>query len=234
LTIKLGVFLIPPADHPFYRIATGIIGYDVWSRERIPSSLCGDLEAETLARWAGRAPEFGLHCTIAGGDIIYRDEDIPEIQERLAWIAGRTAPFTVTNGRFYDEFPANPRVLVTTFDSADGALQRLHEHVVTTISPLHVSTECRPPRNPNDARAHEIYTRTGESGAFERFLPHWSLLTNLPDDAAWTTARTLIAQRTGLFADDATRTLLVEDVQLVQQQRDGHFAVIGSYGLTGA
>jgi hypothetical protein len=234
VTTKLGVFLIPPPEHSFYRIATDIIGYDIWGRQPVPSLLGDDIDAATLARWAGRAPVFGLHCTIAGGDIVYRDDDIPEIQDRLAWIASRTAPFTVTNGRIDDDFFANPYVVVTTFDSADSALQRLHERVVTTVSPLHVSTECSQPGDRADARAWNLYTRTGETRALERFVPHWSLLTSLPGDPDRVRARELIRRRTGLFSDDTTRTLDVGDVHLVQQSDDGHFAVIGSYQLTGS
>src|SRR5690348_6609074 len=123
----LGVFLIPPAEHPFYRVATSIIGYDVWARQPVRSVLADDLDADTLRAWLGRASEFGLHCTIGGGDISYRDEDVDEIKDRLAWIASRTPPFSLANGRFFDGFPADPRVVVTRFDAADGTLQRLHE-----------------------------------------------------------------------------------------------------------
>jgi hypothetical protein len=230
---QLGVFLIPPPEHPLYRIATGIIGYDIWARQTVQSSLSDDLDQATLRQWTGRASEFGLHCTIAGADIVYRDEDVDEIKDRLAWIAGRTPPFTVTDGRYFDDFPSNPHALVTRLDDRDGELQRLHERVVTMVSPLHVSSFCTPPRDPDDARAWAIYTRTGESGALERFLPHWSLLTSLPDQSAWTLARELISRRTGLFADERTRTLHVDDVHLVRRGDAGSFSVIASFPLTG-
>src|SRR5689334_20105330 len=112
---QLGVFLIPPPAHPFYGVATSIIGYDVWARRTVPSVLADDLDPDTLRAWIGRASEFGLHCTIGGGDIFYRDEDVGEITGRLGWIASRTAPFTLTNGRYFDGFPADPRVIVTAF-----------------------------------------------------------------------------------------------------------------------
>lgn len=230
---RLGVFLIPPPEHPFYQVATGILGYDIWQQRHLTSSLAGHLEPETLTRWLEFAPVFGIHCTIAGAALFYDDADLPEIEERLAWIAGRTAPFTLVNGRFFAEFHGNPRVLVSTFDSPDGAIQRLHRQVVTIVSPLNVGSAYAP-RVPGLAvRPREVYGRTGEPWALELFSPHWSLMTGIPDAAAWTTARDLIVRQTGLFADERTRTLDVADVHLVERHGDGFCTVVRSYPLTG-
>jgi hypothetical protein len=231
---QLGVFLIPPADHPFYQVTTGILGYDVWSQHRLDSSLEDHLHTPTLKLWLGRATTFGIHCTITGGDIFYDDADVPEIEDRLAWLASRTAPFSLVNGRFFDDFHARPGALVTTFDSPDGAIFRLHSQAATLISPLHVSTRCRPAGAEDDDRARLLYIRTGETHALERFSPHWSLLTSLPDDAAWTTARDLIACHTGLFADERNRTLDVTAVQLVTFDGNGYCKVAASFPLTGS
>ena len=231
---RLGVFLIPPPEHSFYRVATAILGYDVWERRRLTSSLAGHLEPDTLERWLGDAAGWGIHCTVTGGSIVYDDADVAEIKTRLGWIAGRTAPFTLRNGRFFDDFHANPHALVTRFDSPDGAVERLHRQAATLISPLHTSTECRPPLADDDDRSRQLYARTGETHALERFSPHWSLMTGLPDGDAWATARDRIARRTGLFADERTRTLDVTDVHLVERPGDGFCSVVASYPLTGS
>jgi hypothetical protein len=231
--VQVGVFLIPPAEHPFYRVVSDILGYDVLARREVPSSLAGHLDPARLRTWLGRAPEFGTHCTITGGDIVYDDADLDEIKARLAWIAGRVRPFTLVNGRFYDDFHAVPKALVTRFDSPDGGIDRLHRLAATIISPLHVDTRCSPPRDPNDARARELYIRTGEAWALERFAPHWTLMSGLPDQAAWEAARELIRSRTGLFADDRTRTLEIADVHLVRHDEDGSCSVAASFPLTG-
>jgi hypothetical protein len=230
---RLGVFLIPPPEHPFYQVTTGILGYDIWERRCLTSSLAGHLDAATLEGWLGRATTYGIHCTITGGDIFYDDADAGEIRERLAWIAGRTAPFSLVNGRFFDDFHARPTALVTTFDSPGGAIDRLHRQAATLISPLHVSTRCRPPRPEDDDQTRLLYTRTGETHALERFSPHWSLLTSLPDDASWQAARELVARHTGLFADEQARTLEVRDVQLVTFDEDGYCNIAASFPLTG-
>lgn len=230
---RLGVFLIPPPEHPFYQITTGILGYDIWAQRRLTSSLAEHLAPETLESWLEFAPVFGIHCTIAGAALLYDDADIPEIEERLAWIAGRTAPFRLVNGRFFDDFHGHPRALVSTFDSPDGAIQRLHRQVATIVSPLSIGSAYAPRVPSLDERPREIYGRTGEPWALELFSPHWSLMTGIPDAAAWTTARDLIARHTGLFADERTRTLDVSDVHLVERHGDGFCTVVGSYSLTG-
>ncbi|MGE3910266.1 MAG: hypothetical protein AB7K36_12985 [Chloroflexota bacterium] len=231
--VQLGVFLVPPADNPFYRVVTGILGYDVWTGERRPSTLTGLLDDATLTRWIGEATKYGLHCTITGGAIDYDEADIGEITERLAWIASRVPPFTLTAGRFYDEFWAVPVGLTGHFESADGGIHRLHRLAATTISPLHTATYCGRPRDPNDARARELFTRFGEAHALERFTPHWTLMSGLPDMDAYSAARDLIAEHTGLFSDDSTRTIEVRDVQLVQRHADGYCFVAASFPLTG-
>jgi hypothetical protein len=201
--VQVGVFLVPPVEHPFYRVVTDILGYDVLARRQVPSSLAGHLDPATLRQWLGRAPEFGTHCTITGGDIVY------------------------------DDFHAMPKALVTRFDSPDGAIDRLHRLAATIVSPLHVDTRCSPPRDPNDARARELYVRTGEARALERFAPHWTLMSGLPDVAAWEAARALIRSRTGLFADEHTRTIEIADIHLVRHEEDGSCNVAASFPLSG-
>jgi hypothetical protein len=231
---ELGVFLIPPPNHPFYTLTSGILGYDIWAQRRLPSTLTPDLDPETAARWLGAATGFGIHCTIAGAALSYDDADIPEIKDRLAWIGTRTAPFTLVNGHFMDQFRANPYVLLTAFDSPDGGIQRLHRQVVTVVSPLHTSSRFASYLPRLNERERELYIRTGEPYVLEEFVPHWSLLTSLPGAEARATVRALISDKLGLFADARTRTLPISDVHLVQRDEEGYCTVIGSFPLSGA
>jgi hypothetical protein len=59
-------------------------------------------------------------------------------------------------------------------------------------------------------------------------------MTGLPDVAAWTRARDLIARHTDLFADEQTRRLSVTDVHLVQRIDDDSCAVVASVPLRGS
>jgi hypothetical protein len=231
---QLGVFLIPPPEHPFYQITSGILGYDIWAQRRLTSSLADHLDPSTLERWLGEAPIFGIHCTLGGAALSYDDADIPEIKERLAWIASRTAPFTLVNGRFFDDFHARPRVLVTTFDSPDAAIQRLHRQVVTTVSPLRIASAYAPRVDRLAERPRELYHRTGEPWVLDLFSPHWSLMTGGLHDASWEHARDLIVRQTGLLADESTRTLQVTDLHLVERPPEGNCFVAASFPLTGS
>jgi hypothetical protein len=231
--IQIGVFLVPPADHPFYQVVTGILGYDIWTRERRPSTLTGVLDDATLAQWLGEAPGYGLHCTITGGAMEYDDADLDEIKERTAWIASRVPPFTLTAGRFYDGFWAAPKALVGRFESEDQTLDRLHRLAATIVSPLYIRTFCRPSGDANDARAQELFVRFGEAWVLERFAPHWTLMSGLPDQDAFQTARAIVAEQIGLYADERTRSLEIRDVQLVQRGDDGLCFVAASFPLTG-
>lgn len=230
---ELGVFLIPPPDYPFYSLTSGILGFDIWEQRRLPSTLTPELDPETAVRWLGVATSFGIHCTIAGAALSYDDADIPEIKDRLAWIGSRTAPFTLVNGRFLDQFRANPYVLLTAFDSPDGGIQRLHRQVVTIVSPLYASSRFASYLPRLNERARELYIRAGEPWVLEEFVPHWSLLTNLPGADARATARSLISEKLGLFADERTRTLPISDMHLVQRDEEGYCTVIGSFPLSG-
>lgn len=226
----LGVFLIPPADHPLYRLGSDLVGYDIRAQRRFTPLLADELGAERCAAWFGAAPTYGLHATLAAGNLTYDDADVEEVRQRLAWIASRTAPFTLVDGRIDDAFHANPHALVATFDSPDGALRALHRRAVTTISPLRVGSGYARAEDRLPERAREIYHRTGEPWALDLFAPHWSLATNLPDSESWATLRELVLRRTGLFADEATRTLRVTDVE---RGDDGFYTIAASYPLTG-
>jgi 2'-5' RNA ligase len=231
----LGVFLIPPAEHPLYRIGSALLGYDVYRGERCTPLLADALDRATLDRWLGEAPRFGLHLTVGGAALSYDAADVGEVKARLAWVASRTAPFTLTNGRIHDTFHANPRALVLTHGSPDGALRRLHRRVVTTVSPLHAASTYARIAGRLSEEARRVYWRTGEPWALELFSPHWTLASGLPDRAAWETLRAAVLRRADPFADAAARTLDVTAVHLVEREpADGYCRVAETYALGGA
>ncbi len=229
----LGVFLIPPRDHPLYELGSALLGYDIWRRRHTTPLLAGVLGEERLRAWLGPAPTYGFHCTIVAGNLGYEAADVPEVRARLAWAAGRLAPFTLVNGRMFDDFHAGHHALVTTFDSPDGALGRLHRQLATLIAPLHSTSGYASRAARLDEAERRNFYRVGEPWALELFSPHWTLASGLPDRAAWEVLREAVLRHTDLFADGRTRSLHVADVHLVERGQDGYYTVAASYPLGG-
>ncbi|MEZ4640938.1 MAG: hypothetical protein R2856_39270 [Caldilineaceae bacterium] len=132
---RYGVYLIPAADHPLFRLGSDFLGYNIWTEEHATPLLADTVGEETIRGWIGNAKVFSFHITIADC-LEYRDEDVDEIHTRLQWIAQRMAPFTLFNGRFFDDFHST-NALTLTYESPDRALQQIHRLVVTLISVLH-------------------------------------------------------------------------------------------------
>ena len=128
---RYGVYLIPSADHPLFRLGSDFLGYNIWAESHSTPLLADTLGEETVRAWIGNAKHFSFHITIADC-LEYRAEDVDEIRTRIQWIAQRMAPFTLTDGRFYDDFHSG-HALTLTYKSPDQALQRLHRLVVTLL-----------------------------------------------------------------------------------------------------
>lgn len=230
---RYGIYLIPGPENALYQLASAHLGYDIWRQKQTTPTLAPVIGEEIIRGWIGRAEIFSFHITIADC-LEYRDEDVAEIYTRLAWIAQRLAPFTVTNGRFFTDFHSGPTALTLTFDSPDGSLHRLHELVVTLVSVLHedspyfghLAEQLDPPLSRNLIRYGAPWVR-------EHFWPHWSLATSVPDQAVWDQLADLLVRHTGLFQDETTRTLPVHAIQLVELGDNGFYTVAASFVLTG-
>ena len=213
---------------------TAVLGYDIRGERQFPSVLADEFDEATLAAWLGPAPTYGIHATVAAGILEFDDRDLGEVDLRLTWLTSRLAPFALEGGRFHDEFPMRPRVLVGTYDSPDGALSRLERQVLTLVSPLRSGSGYNARRNDYDDARRRVLDRHGDPNAAEFFIPHWSLATALPDEAAWLAVRTMIAARTGLFSDPATQSQVVDEVHLVRRGDNGFYAIAESYQLSGS
>lgn len=213
---------------------SAVLAYDIRGERRFTSVLADEFDEATLAAWLGPAPAYGIHATIAAGILEFDERDLGEVDLRLSWLASRLAPFALEGGRFHDAFPMRPRVLVGTYDSPDGALSRLERHVLTLISPLRAGSGYDARRNDYDEGRRRVLDRHGDPNAAEYFIPHWSLATNLPDEAAWLAVRSAIAARTGLFGDPATRAQDVDELHLVRRGDGGFYSIAASYRLRGS
>lgn len=229
---RYGVYLIPSADHPLFRLGSDFLGYNIWTESHATPLLADTLGEETVRAWIGNAKHFSFHITIADC-LEYRNQDVDEIRTRIQWIAQRTAPFTLTDGRFYDEFHAG-HALTLTYKSTDHALQRLHRLVVTLISVLHTSSPYFGHLVKQlEAPLQQNLIRYGAPWVLDQFWPHWSLATSVPGQEAWERLRAETVRVTGLFQTPETHTFTVDSIQLVELKEDGFYKIVGSYPFEG-
>lgn len=229
---RYGVYLIPSADHPLFRLGSDFLGYNIWTESHATPLLADTLGEEAVRAWIGNAKHFSFHITIADC-LEYRAEDVDEIHTRVQWIAQRMDRFTLTDGRFYDEFHAG-HALTLTYKSADQALQRLHRLVVTLISVLHTSSPYFGHLHDKlEAPLQQNLLRYGAPWVLDHFWPHWSLATSVPDTEVWQRLRDETVRVTGLLQTPETRSFTVDSIQLVELKEDGFYKIVGSYPFKG-
>ncbi|MDQ2682496.1 MAG: hypothetical protein M3Y37_03110, partial [Chloroflexota bacterium] len=172
---------MPEPDHPLYQIGTGILGWDLWREQEVtPPDVLRPL-GDDLRAWVGAAHIYGLHATI-GDALDYTVDDLPEIEAELRAIAATATPFTLTGGRIHHGFRSGHRAVVATFDSAEGAVQRLEEQVVTRTNARHrVSPNFGPDLGNYSGLAREHLQQFGSPMVRSLFDLHFSLATSVPN-----------------------------------------------------
>ncbi len=231
----LAVYIIPNEHDILYRAGSSFLGYDIRAERKCAPMLADTLDPVDIESWLGMAPTFGMHATI-GDALDYAEETIPEIILRLEWIASRIPPFTLVNGRFREFVDYSPETLAATFDSPDGAVNRLHYLVTTMINVLYRSSPYYRPRSDQYAPKDKLaYVRYGVPGfrLLDRFNLHFSFATRLPDRQTWEQVHDLTRQRTGLFSRPAHQALMIDSMYLLEQQADRYFRITATFPLIG-
>ena len=118
-SVRFAVYLVPPAEDPYYQLGSAALGYDVRRRrevERLPG---------TRAPWVSKADPFGFHATIV--EAFECDAaSFPAIEEEIRACLGCLAPSStleLSNGRI--ETWDGGEVIVHRFDP-NPALHALH------------------------------------------------------------------------------------------------------------
>lgn len=187
--------------------------------------------ADRVRDWVGPARIYGFHATI-GDALMYPDELVTEIEDRLATIAHDTAPFTLINGRIHDGFRDFPRVLVSTFDSSDRAVNRLEERVVTEVNALHAgSPEFGKRAASYSPLQREQLERYGSPNVRSLFDLHFSLATNVPDVETRRLLCGLFVNELGHFATPDQREIRIDTLYLLEQGTDRLFRIRRTYPL---
>lgn len=229
----LATYIIPPAHHRLYTVGSACMGYDVYTTTLTPPMLVDAHDAAIVESWVDRARIFGLHATL-GDALDFAEETIPEIEARLHWIASRTPPFTLINGRYHDMHRYSQHTLAATFDNPDNTLQPLQERIVTMINVLYRTSPFymkNITRYNDDDRTHVIRYGVPHTRILDRFNLHFSLATGIPDDPTWHYLKDALDRRTGLFHRTEDRTLTVDTIFLLQQGDDGYFRILSKFPL---
>lgn len=118
-SVRFAVYLVPPAEDPYYQLGSAALGYDVRGRRDV-ARLPG-----TRAEWVSKAGPFGFHATIVEafecGPASFPDIE-RELQACLACLSP-SSTLELTNGRI--ETWDGGEVIVHRFDPSP-ALHALH------------------------------------------------------------------------------------------------------------
>ncbi len=231
----LAIYLLPAEDHPLSRIGVECMGYDVRTGERSTPLLADTFGEETILSWVGRARIFGFHATL-GDALQFAEKDVPEIKERLHWIASRIAPFVLRNGRLHPIASYGINSLNLGFDEPSGRLQQLHELVVTMVNVLYQSSPYYGEKIQNyPAQEHTTIIRYGvpDNRLLDRFKLHFALANNLPNKSARERFLSLLAGRHELLVQETHRQMPIDAFYLLEQQADDYFRVVERFALRG-
>ncbi|NJK78707.1 MAG: hypothetical protein HC893_10255 [Chloroflexaceae bacterium] len=231
----LSIYLLPAPESDFYRIGSALLGYDVYSGTHTRPLLAAQYGNDTMQAWIGIARLFGLHATL-GEAVSYAPHDLDELHARMDWIASRTPPFALTNGRFHDSFALRPYSITTTFDDPAGIVAPLHQRIVTMVQVLYDTSPFFAPHLHTFAAADRIaFYRYGAPGyrILQNFSLHFSLASSFPDWRTRQQVHRAMLEETGLFCSATQRTLHIDALYMLEQQPDRHFRPVAAFPLRG-
>jgi len=217
----LAVYITPPKNDPLYRVATQVLGYDIWTGRKAVH--------EPYTYWVGGACKFGFHCTI-GDALVYRDSDIDEIKLRLTSICADITPFSLSNFFLDHEFWAGSELLVMGFHDLSDRLSKLAGLIATTINPLHVDSPYYPKLLPRLSEySEEYFKKYGSPKVLEHYVPHFTLASSIPDEAARAQLVSFIERE--FLAQQVNYLQEIDRIHLVRQKPDEFYEIINSYML---
>ena len=172
------VYLIPVDGTPLYEFGSDVLGYDV--RGNSP----------TLSHWAssvGPASEFGFHLTLADALYLGSRRELDLLIKEIEYISLGFKPFPV----FYswkESFPnANSVALACTDES--GMLESLHLEMLARCYRQAIGSNyslgiAPTDRGPIEGRNKLMVQRYHAPYIMQQFKPHFTLLTNLPQETS--------------------------------------------------
>jgi hypothetical protein len=185
----LAVFVIPPAESVLYRFGSKILGYDIRHGKRIKS---------IWSHFAGRATNYGFHLTV--GDALYfaNKAEVEKATIEVKYILAEMRRFQVSDLEFCPEFPNSTSVALKVTDSS-GSLEALHHEFVHRLYRRALASEYTfnanlADRSGRGERSTLMMTRYKAPYILKEYIPHFTLLSDLPGTGFAEKARDLRVQ----------------------------------------
>ena len=185
--IAFAVYLVPSQGSDLYKFGSQIVRYDVRKREipdvakwyRPPAKL-----RRSLKDAVGAANDFGFHLTVADALYCASREDIRLISEEVRFVAHEFEPFTIQL-TIEKDFPNSKGVALVSQDQS-GSLEALHHEMVARVYRKAIASNyslglAAPDRDQDKERARLMISHYHAPYILQRFKPHFSLLSSVPE-----------------------------------------------------
>lgn len=174
---RFGVFFVPPARSPFFRLGTSVIGYDARRQSTVPEDnfirkQLPDFDIEYIKR----PYKHGIHCTLTAPQTC-RYGDLDSIHYEIERILSCFDPSTVFEMNAKSEFVAfwgkKQQITVLQYE-ANPALLMLHTLLVSQLA-KYITPDSEPAA---PLIAHKFYRikHFNYPFVFDGFTPHFTLL----------------------------------------------------------
>jgi hypothetical protein len=181
------VYVVPPSESDLYRFGSQILRYDVHEKKTPEVAAWFNPLAKLrrpLREAVGAAGEFGFHLTVADALYCANQEDIHLIREEVKFAAQEFDPFTIRL-TIEKDFP-NSKGIALVCQDASGTLEALHHEMVARVYRKAIASNyslelATPDRDQDQERARLMIAHYHAPYILQRFKPHFSLLSNVPE-----------------------------------------------------
>jgi hypothetical protein len=179
--IAAAVYIVPEENDAFYRLGSEILGYDIRKGQIVE---CGRFEK--LRPYVGVASEFGFHATLADALYFATQSEINRVEAELRMLAKDFCPFLLSGLCIVDGIDERGDIVIGCEDLS-GTLEALHHEIVnrvykTAISSYYTSVRNREPFVTEKERHNLMIQRYGAPFILNRYRPHFTLMSNPPQD----------------------------------------------------
>ncbi|MEM9950827.1 MAG: DUF1045 domain-containing protein [Chloroflexota bacterium] len=224
---RFGVFFVPPARSPFFRLGTSIIGYDARREQAThPDNFIRAQLPDFDEEYIKRPYKHGIHCTVVApqacrtGDL---DAISYEIEKCLNCFAEETQFELFATDELVDFWGKKQQIVVLKYD-ANPAMLMLHTLLVSQLAQYSIPETTLPTQD----LAHEYHRihHFNYPFIFDGFTPHFTLMFPYKGNQHVQVQEVLYS----LFGQ--FKQLIVDSLCLmVQADRDAHWFIHKEYEL---